>query len=122
MLRPYQNPTASASTRLGWTLCRFLRRPLLRAPLFAQVAHRGADVVRDLPLRPQGRDDRFGLLGVELERARLRDGLIEQRLLATQALEPPLDFREHRLGAGQALFRLLDLLLAMIEPVRGIVH
>src|SRR5213593_2358882 len=101
MLRPYQNPTASTSTLLAQTLRRFLCRPLLRPPLLTELRHRGPDVVRDLPLLTQRRDHRLGLLGVELERARLRDGLIEQRLLAMQALQPTLHLCQQRFGARQ---------------------
>ncbi len=53
------------------------RRPLHRPPLLAQLRHRGTHVVRDLSLLPERRDHRLRLLGLERERARLCDGLIE---------------------------------------------
>ena len=62
---------------LGNDLGRFFRRPLLRPPFLAQMRHRGPDGVRDLALLPQRRDHRLRLLRMELERARLGDGLIE---------------------------------------------
>ena len=60
-LRPYRPSRGS------------FRRPLRRP----QLRHRGAHVVRDLPLLPERRDHRLRLLGLERERAGLRDGLIE---------------------------------------------
>src|SRR6266566_7623685 len=120
MLRPYQNPTASTSTLLAQTLRRFFRRPLLHPPVLPELGDGRAHVVRDLALLAQRRDHRLRLLGLELERARLRDRLIEQRLLAMQALQPRLHFPQHRLGTREPLLGLLHLALAMIQTVGGV--
>src|SRR5207244_8176640 len=72
-----------------------LRRPPVRPPLLAQLRDRGPHGVRDLALLPERRDHGLRLLGLEFERARLRDRLIEQRLLAVQALWACLHFRQH---------------------------
>src|SRR5437762_10899249 len=122
MLRPYQNPTASTSTLLAQTLRRFFRRPLLHPPVLPELGVGRAHVVRDLALLAQRRDHRLRLLGMELERARLRDRLIEQRLLAAETLHPRLHVRQHRLRPREALLGLLHLALAMIETVRRVVH
>src|SRR5882762_7473341 len=55
----------------------FFRRPFLRPPLLAQLRNRRAHSVRDLTLLTQRGDHGLRLFGMELERARLRDRLIQ---------------------------------------------
>src|SRR5690349_6539193 len=76
----------------------------------------------DLPLFAQRGDERFRLFGVERKRSRLLYHLIHQRLLAVQGRECGLDVAEDPLDPPQPLLGLLDLPLAVVQPVGGVMH
>src|ERR1051325_6111593 len=72
--------------------------PHARPARLAQVLHR-----------------RIGLAQQRLERAGLLDGLLHEHLLAFENLEARTHLDEQRIGARQALLRLPDLALALLE-------